>query len=349
MTKAQHKLAAKFSKVLIEDMFQLKQGETVAITADSGSNKIVIDALTEATKNAGGIPLVMWIPRAKEESQAGMKYWPSKALTAALCNVDVWIEAQSMVILYSDIWETAMDENKALRYLIIADSTPESLERVFTGYSVPILKTLLNAVKDMVMRCNTVRITSKNGTNVSYDIDLNYAFDIDDGDYSQPKFGTAPGFVNIVPKLDSMSGIIVFDHLQNAENGSQLQFIMKKGKIVDVVGGKEAKKFKEYLASFEDENMYKISHNMIGLNPKVTSLSGELVEDERIWGGVDFGFGHTSAMDMPPFGQMAKSHFDGVVAETSIFFDETQITNNGHICHEQLMLITENLLTAENA
>lgn len=83
---------------------------------------------------------------------------------------------------------------------------------------------------------------------------------------------------------------------------------------------------------------------MLGFNPNVHKITGELVEDERIWGGVDFGFGHTSAMDMPPFGQMAKSHFDGVVAETSIYFDKVQITDKGEVCHEDLRPLADSLL-----
>lgn len=336
-------LTSRFSKTLMEEMFQIKKGETVAITADFGSDTAIIDALFIATQNAGGLPLILRIPKAENDSQAGMKDWPSKGITATLCNVGVWIEANSVVLLYSDIWETAMKTNKKLRYLIIADSSIKSLDRVFTGFNIQKLKKLLNEVKTMVMTSKTVRITSDNGTDVSYDIDLNYAFDVDDGDYSQPKFGTAPGFVNIVPKLNSMNGIIVFDHLQNAEDHS-LQFIMKNGKISDVKGGKSAEKFKTYLRSFNDENMYKISHNMIGLNPKVTKLSNELVEDERVWGGVDFGFGHTSAMDMPPFGQEAASHFDGVVTQVNLFFDTIQIFKKGEVCHPKLKSLANNLL-----
>ncbi|SNR37002.1 Leucyl aminopeptidase (aminopeptidase T) [Lutibacter agarilyticus] len=328
----------------MEDMFQIKPGETVAITIDLTSDRTIVDALASATMAAGALPLIMVVPKAEKESQAGMQYWPSEALTAALCKADVWIEANSMVILYSDIWETAMRENKKLRYLIISDSTIESLDRVFTGFDIPTLKMLLSKVKDIVMSSKKVRITSDNGTDISYDIDLNYMFDIDDGDYSQPKFGTAPGFVNIVPKLASMNGNIVFDILQNSETTSKLEFTMKNGAIVDVIGEKGAEAFKAYLASFNDENMYKISHNMLGFNPGVRKLTRELVEDERIWGGVDFGFGHTSAMDMPPLGQVAKSHFDGVVENTSIYLDDVQITNKGAVCHPELKELAAKLL-----
>lgn len=120
---------------------------------------------------------------------------------------------------------------------------------------------------------------------------------------------------------------------------------MKHSEIVDVKGEKEAaEKFKIYLGSFNDPNMYKISHNMLGLNPKVTTLSGDVAEDERIWGGADFGFGHTSPMDMPPLGQVAKSHFDGVVTKVSVFLDDIQIFDNGVVCHPDLKPYTLNLL-----
>ena len=49
-------------------------------------------------------------------------------------------------------------------------------------------------------------------------------------------------------------------------------------------------------------------------------------------------------MDMPPYGQQAKSHFDGVVAKTSIYFDDVQITDNGEVCHKDLRPLAENLL-----
>tara|TARA_R110002033_G_scaffold122333_2_gene164956 strand:- start:1503 stop:2531 length:1029 start_codon:yes stop_codon:yes gene_type:complete len=333
-----------FANILINNMFKVKKGETVAITVDIGSKREIVEALAKATQDVGGLPLLMWIPKAEKDSQAGMKDWPSEALTAALCKVDVWIEANSVVLLYSDIWETAMRDNKKLRYLIIADSSITSLHRVFTGFEIETLKQLLSEVTKMAKASKKVHITSDNGTDVSYDVDLNYAFDYDDGDFSMPKFGTAPGFVNIVPKLSSMNGTIVFDHLQHTSLNSNVTFTMKEGVIIEVSGGEEAHQFKSYLEAFKDKNMYKISHNMLGLNPKVRELTHELVEDERIWGGVDFGFGHTSPMDMPPLGQEAVSHFDGVVVNTTIYFDDIKITDKGNVCHKDLKLLADKLL-----
>ncbi len=111
MAEKFHCEMARISKKLIEDMFQVQPGETVAITADSGSNNEVVDALARAAYAVGGKPLILWSPRAKEDGQAGIKDQPAEALTAALCKVDVWIEANSKIILYSDIWETALRGN----------------------------------------------------------------------------------------------------------------------------------------------------------------------------------------------------------------------------------------------
>ena len=338
---------AKVSKVLIEEMFQVKKGETVAITLDTGSNPQVVDALESAAFAAGGIPFVMRTPKGRGDGQMGMPDWPAAALTAALCEVDVWIELNSSILLYSDIWETAMAKNKKLRYIILADTSIPSLYRVMTGYDISKLGKLLHRVKDMAMACKKVHITSANGTDVSYETNPKYSFDIDDGDYSKPKFGTAPGYVNVVPKLGSMNGKIVFDTLMNADianNDNQVAFIMKDGKISEVVGNKEAENFKDYLAAFDDPNMYKISHNMFGLHRRIHKLSGDVVEDERIWGGVDFGFGHTSPMDMPPNGQVAKSHFDGIVAKATIYLDDQKIVADGVVCHPDLKVLADEIL-----
>lgn len=346
MSKIDKQILARISKVLIQEMFQVQKGETVAITVDDGSQMEIVQALFHQIKDCGGLPMIIHIPVGRGDSEVGMPDWPVPPLQAALSNADIWLEMNSIVLLYSSIWEAAMKENKKLRYLIIGNSSVHSLDRVFTGFDIPILGKLLNGVMDLARTTKTVRITSQNGTDVSYDTDASHALDIDDGDYSKPIFGTAPGYVNIVPKVGSMEGRILFDELQNTqiyENKESLEFVMKDGQIQKVIGGEEAENFSKFLASFDDPNMYKISHHMIGLNPNVRSLVGEIVEDERVWGGTDFGFGHTSPIDMPPLGQAAKSHFDGIISKTTIYFDEDKITENGEVCHPSLISYAKSL------
>lgn len=343
-TNTQSKLN-QFSKILIEKMFKVQEGETVAITADGLSNKEMIFALEKAVQDAGGKSMIIFVPNAEFDGNEGMKFWPHEALTASLCKVDVWIDAGEVVMLYSDIWETAFRENKKLRYLVLGSPVVDSLLRTFNSFEVANLKNLLQAIRKMVMASKTIHITSANGTDVLYDIDLNYSFDIDDGDYSKPIFGTPPGYVNIIPKKGSMNGTIIFDMLMWCEvsENNKVEFVMKDGIIIEIKGNEAAEKFKTTLTDFDDENMYKISHNMFSLNPGVQQLTGNIAEDERVWGGVDFGFGYTSLMDMPPDGQMAKSHFDGVVEKTTIYLDDIIIVKDGEVCHPLLKPLADKL------
>lgn len=336
-----------FADVLIDKMFQVKPGETVAITVDSDSRLDIAKALFNKVKESKGLPFILHIPVGRGDGEVGMPDWPTSPLQAALLEVDVWIEMNSAILLYSQIWENAIQKNKKLRYLIIGTSSVESLHRVFASYDVPTLGRLLRGVMTLARDANEIRVTSINGTDVKYLMDPKHALDIDDGDYSKPIFGTAPGYVNLVPKVGSMNGRIVFDELMNTDiygSDESVAFEMKDGKIAEVVGGSEAAKFRAYLSSFDDPNMYKISHHMIGLNPGVREMVGEIVEDERVWGGTDFGFGYTSPIDMPPDGQIAKSHFDGVVAKTTIYIDGTKIVDKGEVCHPVLIPFAHELI-----
>ncbi len=341
---------ARVTKKIIEEMFRVRPGETVAITADTGSRKDIIDALAAAAYAVGGKPLVMWVPKARDNGQAGMPDWPVEALSAALSNVDVWIEAQSSYMLYSAIWEDVMRDNKKLRYVIITDSDVLSLHRVFGSVDVPMLTRLLERIKTMIMSTETIRVTSENGTDVTFRTDPNYVVEMGSGDYSKPQFGTAPGYVNVVPRFDTMEGTIMFDRVSPLvlAPGDRVGVIMKAGRMVDFIGTDIAGKLKSFVESFNDPNMYKISHMMVGLNPGVREISGQIVEDERVWGGVDFGFGHTSAIDAPPNGQPAKSHFDCVLEKVSIALDGTPIVENGTVCHSELKAAADALIGASN-
>ncbi|WP_432663199.1 aminopeptidase [Wukongibacter baidiensis] len=337
---------AKVAKKMIEDMFQVKPGETVAITADSGTNEEIVDALAKAAYAVGGKPLVMWVARPRGEGQEAMPDLPAAALTGALCEVDVWIEIQSRFMLYSDVFETAFEKNKKLRYVIVYDATIEQLKMLVGDVNIPLLGKLLRGVRDLVTDAKTIRVKNARGTDVTFEMDPKHLIDMDDGIYNVPKFGTLPGYVNVVPRFETMEGTIVFDELMGMGilKDDRVEFTMKEGKIVEFKGGKKAEEMKAHVESFDDPNMFKISHMMISLNPGVRSLTGSVVTDERIWGGVDFGFGHTSPMDAPPNGQPAKSHFDGILEKTSIWFDDVQITDNGVVCHPEIKGFAEELL-----
>lgn len=84
------------------------------------------------------------------------------------------------------------------------------------------------------------------------------------------------------------------------------------------------------MKSFEDEGMFKLAHIAYGFNPGAV-LTGNIVEDERVWGSTEWGIGYVSPFDAPPHGQDAKSHCDGICLNSSVWLDGVQIMDEGRI------------------
>ena len=74
--------------------------------------------------------------------------------------------------------------------------------------------------------------------------------------------------------------------------------------------------------------MFKLAHIAYGFNPGAV-LTGNIVEDERVWGSTEWGIGYVSPFDAPPHGQDAKSHCDGICLNSSVWLDGVQIMDEG--------------------
>lgn len=346
MIQSETTLELRVARRVVQEMYAVKPGEIVAITADKATPPAQVEAYFQACIEVGADPVVISFKTARDSCQAGMPDWPARALIPALIAADVWLETNTASMLYSDIWEAAMAGNPRLRYNCLGGILLASIERMFCGYDIPRMERILRVIASEAARTSRVRITSANGTDVTYETDARNPIDYDSGDYSTKHFGTPPGYANIVPKVGTMTGRIHFDYIQFADlsEGGEVTFDMQDGRIT-AFHGAESRELEAYMRGFDEENMLKISHHMIGMHPRVRRFDGDLTENERIWGGADFGFGHTSPMDLPPDGQKASSHIDGVVCAVSMWFDDRQIMNNGEFVLEEIRRDAADLYT----
>ena len=93
--------------------------------------------------------------------------------------------------------------------------------------------------------------------------------------------------------------------------------------------------YEQYLRSFNDPGMLKMAHISYGFNPGAR-LTGNIVEDERVWGATEWGIGYVSDIDAPPCGQDAVSHTDGICLNSSVWLDGVQIMDQGEIVLPEL-------------
>lgn len=323
---------------LIREILQVREGEIVVVTADTSSNESVINTTAASIYAAGGKPMVITTATPGGVGKAADRDLPVEALGAALEHADVWIEYNKQWLLYSTPFEMAFTNNKKIRYINLVEMNPDLMIRNIGNVNMPLLSEFMHKFEAMNKSTKVYRVKTPNGTDLTYRTNPNHLVCCDAGEASKPGIYMMPGQLNIVPEFDSVQGTLVFDgslvppfRLLDAP----VKLTIENSTIVKVEGGRQAEEFENWLKSFDDPNMLKLAHMAYGLNPGAR-LTGDIVEDERVWGCVEWGIGYVSPIDAPPAGQDAKSHCDGICLNSSVWLDDVQVIDNGKFIHPEL-------------
>lgn len=324
---------------LIREIFVVKPGETVTITTDYDSNMAVTRAVADAVQEAGGLPMILQCPTPRSVGKAADPDLPIEVMTAALSATDVWIEFNHQWLLYSTPFERASAANKKLRYMCLVDFNEELLIRTVGHVDTPRLQVFMKEVARRTAQAHIMHVTTPAGTDVTFEIDPEHYVACDCGDASFPAVHMLTGQINVVPKFGSIEGTIVFDGCVTPPFGrlpdAPICLTVEHGVITAVSGGKDAAAYEAYLRQFDDPGMWKMAHIAYGFNPGA-QLTGNIVEDERVWGATEWGIGYVSTVDAPPCGQDAVSHSDGICLRSTVWLDGQCILREGVVVDDAL-------------
>ena len=335
----------KSADILMKEMFQLKVGETIIITADTESDERVVNAAARSAFSLGAKPMVIWLPAPYGVAKAADPMLPIDSLAAALCNADAWVEFNNQWLLYSTPFEIAMEKNKKLKYLCLVGMNEDMMVRIIGRVDKKVLSEFLHKVTEMTEKAKHMRITTPSGTDLEFDNEPRHKTTCDDGDASQPGMHMLAGQICWIPKFETIKGTLVFDGSLLPPCGLLKQpIIMKieKGRVVDIRGREQAMEFKAWLENFDDPNMFRLAHACYGFNPGA-KLTGNILEDERVWGCTEWGLGYLSEIDAPSEGINAKSHCDGICLNSSIWLDDKKIMDNGIVIYPELKKLVDKL------
>jgi len=82
--------------------------------------------------------------------------------------------------------------------------------------------------------------------------------------------------------------------------------------------------------------MYNLAHVCYGFNPGAR-LTGVMVEDERVWGGTEWGIGYQAAVyNGKGRPSDAVSHADGTCLSCSVSLDDKQVIADGKLVDSEL-------------
>ncbi len=338
---------AKAAICLTTESLNIKENETVIITADTQTDLHVVEAVAGAVYSAGAKPMVITLATPLGVGKAADPMLPIESLTAALLHADVWIEFNQQWLLYSTPYEIAMRDNKKLRYVCLVGMNADLMVRLIARVNIPQLSKFLHQVTDMTQSAQKMRITTPSGNDLSFTLLPDERIVLcDDGIARDPGAHFVSGQICFFPEYPSIEGRLVFDGTIAPPCGFLNENVIldiKGGNVMNISGGKKADELRKWLESFNDPNMYRLAHGCYGFHPGAR-LSGNVIEDERVWGCTEWGIGYVSPSDAPPDGIPAKSHCDGICLNSSVWLDGVQLMENGKVVLPELKSLADALV-----
>lgn len=320
---------------LLDDMFRLKKSETLAITCDSETDAAVVNATEEVAREIGAYPLVLKNVAPAASGKAGDQQMPMEALTRAIRACDAWIEYNNKWIFCSTVYDRIMEEGQPRpRYMNLCGVTGEILVRNLRDIDLEGMKRFVDAMTDHCQRGKHFLITSPAGTHLECDNAPGRLYFSANGAVAGGGMTMFPGQISWSPNFESMNGTIVLDGSVYPFPGvlkKPIRLTVERGYVVAAEGdGPEAASYSAWLDSYADPNMYLVAQVGMGFGPQAV-LSGNVIEDERVWGCMEWGFGNVvpNLVSDIPGGIPAETHADGISLNCSVWVDGIRILDNG--------------------
>ena len=338
----------KAAYILAKDMFCLQPGETYVITCDTQTDMRVVHAAAAAAHTVGAKPMVITLASPRGVGKAADPMLPISALTAALSEADAWVEFNKQWLLYSTPFEQAMAKNKQLRYMCLVGMDVDMMVRLVARIDMPLLSEFMHKVTDMTQKARSMRITTPAGNDLSFKLlPEERVVSCEDGICNTSGMHFLGGQISFIPDFESINGKLVFDGTLSPPCGmltEQVRIDVENGRAVKISGGNQADEFRQWLESIDDPNMFRLAHGCYGLHPGA-KLTGNILEDERVWGCTEWGIGYMDAVSAPPDGIRAKSHCDGICLNSSVWLDGVQTLDKGAVIHPELKHLADRLLS----
>jgi leucyl aminopeptidase (aminopeptidase T) len=248
-------------------------------------------------------------------------------------------------LLYSTPYDIAMKGNTKLRYQNLVGLSVEMMVRNMGRVDYPNLEKFMKLITEKTMAAKHMRITTPAGTDVEFDNEPGRKFSVELGYADTPGPHMMAGQIGWAPTFESINGKIVFDGSLVPPIVGLLQtpvsLTITKGEVVKFEGGKEATEYEKFLKGFNDPQMLKLAHVCYGFNPGAR-LTGNILEDERVWGGTEWGIGNVGG-HLVPGGISGPSHSDGICLNSSVWLDGVQIMDKGQLLDPELKKLAKEL------
>jgi len=313
----------KSAEIAVKTCLGCKGGENLLIISDIYQSQRIPEMLMGAAHSIGANPtMATMLPRKFPGEE------PPPPIAEAMKSADAIAAVPMMSITYSKAVEEAT--KAGARILLMPAITEELMARAIAIDYQTLAKRTQKGL-ELLRRAKKVRLTTEAGTDLTMEFTSERKGFMVDGLCLAPgeKDWLPAGSFHMAPLEGLAEGRLVVD-VSLVPCGilkSPVEMTVKKGMVVDIQGGKEAKVYKEFLSSFKDPNVYNLAEIGIGTNPQA-KYTGAPIEDERVEGGVIVGIGQNILHG----GKVkAKTHTDAIVLSPNLEMDGKMFIENGKL------------------
>lgn len=301
------------ARTAIGQCLAVQEDETVLIVTDP-SRRTIADALWDASTERAAETMMLTF-----EGTGASGTEPPRAVKEALAACDVFVIPTKHSLTHTDARIEACEGGAR------GATMPGITEDVFSGAMVADYEDIRQrtvALHERIQGVDDVHVTSPSGTDLRMKVDTRY-WETDTGLVHGPgDFSNLPaGEIYGIPI--QAEGQIVFDSFnlsgdEKAPPGTVVEVENSKGVSVS-----ETCPLQE---AFRDvENATNLAELGIGTNP-AAEVIGNMLQDEKALGTCHFAFGDNTAFG----GKTGSSiHWDGIVQDPTIRFDDTVIMEDG--------------------
>lgn len=313
--------------MLVRSQFAVKAGESVLITADTSTERALLDVVSQAVIRSGAKPMIAVCPKLPYQGGLSDPY-VSDTLRAAATASDVWLDFCFPYHAGSALHSAAMD-GKRCRYALLAMASAASFERLYGGVDYEALIDFNLAFMEFVKEAagEEARFTCPLGSDVRFKLDQLKL--VRPRVRSMPGMETVPGTQSIYPVMDSVKGRIVIQALFDEEY-RKLRLpitIQVDGRISGLEGGgaDDRASFDRALKRASGEGGFGyFVHFTFGFHPGTRVTGTEFIEDIRIPGSNAIGMG------LPWWEKGGgENHPDGIVFDQTLWIGSECVSEAG--------------------
>lgn len=315
------------SRQVVEECLSVEPDEEVLVVTD-GRKVGVARSIATASAAVGATTTVATMPLLESHGNE-----PPATVADAMAAADVAFTCTTHAITHTRSRLRAHEAGT--RFGILRGVTEDMMVEGAMTVDFPELRRITEAVRDVSDAASDARVTSEQGTDVSFSVDGCSAFSLDGYYHEVEGFATLPpGEAPTHPAEGTANGTIVVD--VSMDNLGQLdepiRLEVADGFVTEVTGGSRADELWDLIRR-SDENAANLAEFAIGTNPKA-KLIGNLAEDKKRSGTVHFAVGDNESL-----GGTLKSeiHLDGVLRTPTVELDGETYVEDGRLLTEKLL------------